>query len=46
MNDQLQEVKSLLGRLNLTTIRDTLDDQLAPAVQENLSCLAVINHFI
>ncbi len=46
MNDQLQEVKSLLGRLNLTTIRDTLDDQLTPAVQENLSCLAFLHRIL
>jgi len=46
VNDQMQEVKSLLGRLNLTQIRDTLDDQLAPAVQENLSCLAFLHRIL
>ena len=46
MNDQIQEVKSLLGRLNLTTIRDTLDDQLVPAEQENMSCLAFLHRIL
>lgn len=46
MNDQLQEVKSLLGQLHLLAIRDTLDDQLAPAMNENLSCLEFLRRIL
>lgn len=46
MNNQLEEVKSLLAQLHLTAIHDTLDDQLAPAVQENLSCLAFLHRIL
>lgn len=46
MNNQLEEVKSLLAQLHLTTIHDTLDDQLAPAVQENLSCLEFLHRIL
>jgi DNA replication protein DnaC len=46
VNDQLQEVKSLLGRLNLTTIRDILDDQLEPVFKENVSCLAFLHRIL
>ncbi len=46
MNNQLEEVKSLLAQLHLTTIHDKLDDQLVPAMQDNISCLEFLHRIL
>lgn len=46
MSSQVQEVKTLLDELRLTSIRDNLDDFLTPAIKENLSCLEFLHRVL
>jgi len=43
---QVQEVKAILGELKLTTIRDSLEEFLQPAILENLSCLDFMHQLL
>jgi DNA replication protein DnaC len=43
---QVQEVKAILGELKLTTIRESLEEFLKPAILDNLSCLDFMHHLL
>lgn len=43
---QVQEVKAILGELKLTTIRDSLEEFLKPAILDNLSCLDFLHRLL
>lgn len=46
MNTTVQEVKTLLGQLHLTCIRDKLDEFLLPAIQEDITCLEFLHRLL
>jgi len=46
MNSQVQEVKALMGQLQLTSARDSLDDLLIPTIKEDLSCLEFLHRVL
>lgn len=43
---QVQEVKAILGELKLTTIRESLEEFLKPAILDNLSCLDFMHQLL